>query len=754
MPDDTPTDNVTEQMEAGGKQAEAYINNMQEAADAGNKFGGILNGVNSLLFGMNDAMKSAGISLGSIGKVSQDQATVFSALGISIIGAREAYTNLANVDTKGANTFGKQFTELRDIINNLGPTSVAGKAALSSIMDGLVSMGAPADKTKEALKAGPNILMSYAEQMFKAADNQIRLNTATVQFAAQTGSLSELLKVAGDKFENINAVASKQADMFTRVEHATKKTQAEIHSYYDILGTIPGALNSLITSSGNAADSTDVLTAAIKLADGTGQKVPDVLNDMKVGFENYGLSADSAAKFNLRFTEISDNLGVHIKDVRGALYEATASLQGYARAGEDAGKMTEGVASIINKYSEALKSAGVPGKQSIEIAKGLTAQLGQLDAAQKAFLSAQTGGPGGFKGMFQLEEEIRTRPEAAMERIRKEMMKETGPIVSAEEARKDEGAAQRRFAQRQFIQEGPMGKLAKNEQDADRMLDALNKLQKGEDVGKDLSSTILNDSINRGTSWEEKTATGINEVVGHVDALHRIADRGALNVMQPAFTAAGDGVMTPEQRKNVTRIREGMRSGATITETDAGKTYAGTVKSGKLIDDFGKKAVSEMQAAYKLMENMGPALKAPVEAVSRLMQSSGKMKPEEQYHQIRNLEESRDRLKAEMSRAPLDKKQNIQEAIQHETAAIEAAKKSLANRNHESPGAKVGAAAGNASNVKPTSESAEAKTKHEQHSDSVNISVTGFCVKCKGEMELSHQKVNPWVRAKNPAASR
>ena len=766
MPDDKPIDPavIVETGEASEKAAEKlgfFSESMSRASSAISGMASMQAKATGFFSGLSTSIQDAGISLNTIGTISEQQVTKFSLLSIAALGARESYTHLANVDMGNLNSFGQQFQQLTEIINNNGPASKVGKESIDLLIGGMKRAGSStsdiAAATMAAMSGSIDLLSSYAKGVATHADNQLRLNNAVIQYAAQTGDLNNLMAIAGTRFENINAVAEKQAEMFNRVRGATNVTSKELEEYYSQLGTIPGAMTSMVKSSGDASDSVDMLTAAIKVAKGSGRSFKDVSEDMKSAFEKYGVVGEDALKFSARIGEVTQNLGVSMSTVRGALTSAADGFKIFANAGADAAKMTEGISGIMNSYAKALEGAGVPGVKAVDITKDMINHLGKLDVAQRAFLSSQTGGPGGLMGAFQIEDMLRKGDiSGVMEKVRTQMSKQMGGIVGIEEATTSEGAAAQRQKQISLLTQGPL-KLTDDASTAGRILDAFKAREDGKVDDKGLKDNILKETMDKGTLLQEKTATGVNEIVNHVAALHTIADRGALGFMQQAFTAAGDNKdITPSQRENIARIRRGMQQSATVKGSEGG-TYAGSMKSGVLIDNFGRTAIAEMQSAVKLIGDMGPMLKTPMETISQLMKSPNKMKPEEQYNQIRKLEEHRDKLKTEMSHAPLDKKHDIAEVIRHETAAIEAAKKSLAARSGEvqSPGMRVGAAAGHAVDARQAQHQTQAQTTatHEQHSSEVDIRVTGFCVKCKNDFDLSSKKTNSRQRAINPAAA-
>ena len=185
-----------------------------------------------------------------------------------------------------------------------------------------------------------------------------------MSLAASTGDLGSVYASAGDKLENINDVISNQAMIMANAAGATNMPLAEMEKYYMQLGKIPGALNAVVQGGSTAADNMDMLTAATRVAHGTGRDMKDIMEDLGTAATTYGLRGEPALKFTARFSEISGKFNTQLSAIKGALSGVAAEFSKYADAGDKAAKMAEGSAMIMNNYMQAFKDTGITGEKA------------------------------------------------------------------------------------------------------------------------------------------------------------------------------------------------------------------------------------------------------------------------------------------------------------------------------------------------------------------------------------------------------
>lgn len=724
-------DPTTEELTAQGNAAEITSEQLDKYNGVAAKSGEIMDtfteAVNlsgNAFRDLTDQLGKVNIAFNTTKSFTDQQIKSFGLISNAVLGARDSFNGLANIDTTGINTFSGQVQQLFKIITNESPASAAAINATKSVAETLAKAGRPIAEIEAAIKKGATAFKEYAMSVLTSADNGLKLQNAYIQMSAKTGELGLVTSLAGDKFQNMNALLDKQIQMLSRAEKATGASAEEIEKYWAELGTIPGALRAVVTSTGSASESTEMLTAAIKVARGTGRDFKDIIGDMKVAFQDYGLVGEDALRFSTRISEVTQHLGVELTTVQSALRDAAGTFKMYANAGVDAARMTEGIAGIMNSYAQALKSTGLNGTQAVDVVKNMTSQIGNLNIAQKSFLSAQTGGAGGLMGAFQIDKMMRDgRIGEVFEKVRQQMMRQMGSIVTVDEASKSPAAAAQLTKQIMLLKQGPLGQFARSDVEAERILEGFKARQQGTVSEKGLADDIVAQSMDKGTALQEKSYTAVNEILGHVGAIRRVADMSNLKFVQGTF-AGGNAA-------------KAMKSSGYMTGDAFGTSYAGAADTGILSDTTGATAVKAVKGFGTFLKGLPDKIKDPMEKFNSAMQS-GDFK--EANVQLTLLDADIKKRKSDMAKLSADKQKSAQDYLDKEMAFVSAAHEAL------SPGAKVGTAAKGVY-LKPGSPAPNTGTTTASTlpippppTQSFKVEVTGFCLKCKQEMDAKSQQ--------------
>jgi hypothetical protein len=194
--------------------------------------------------------------------------------------------------------------------------------------------------------------------------------------------------------------------------------------------------------------------------------------------------------------------------------------------------------------------------------------VSKLDIAQRTFVSARTGGPGGLQGGYDVALAMREgrmdEVYGKVEETLRDMM--GGEIVTLEQAAVDPRAAAQMARQTQMLTTGPLA-IAGSEGEACRVLDAFAKGETG--VGKEVIGETPEmasvKAITRGNTIQERQAsilTDIHNVLAHKkvyvseEARAEVQERAGLG----AFGAREEG-----------RIAERLRNKREAAETLAGQ---------------------------------------------------------------------------------------------------------------------------------------------------------------------------------------
>jgi len=632
-------------------------------------FSGVMKMARNVFEGFESKLNNFGLSIRQTGALTEQQTEQFGLLTTAVFGTRKAFDSLQGVDSsKTLATFGDQVGYLVNTLKNSG----GGISEIAKLAESAFGVVMP-DAAKKSVQAATNFLGSLAT----SADNALRLQNAVVQLAARTGMLDEIYKKAGPNLENINSILASQQNAMAQSMKATGLNEKQIEDWYSALGTIPGALNATVTAGSGVDKSMSMLTATIKAATGTGRQQADVIKDMHDSYKSLGLTGENALKFTLRFSEISNAFNIDLEDVQSNLKGVVGELSHFADAGDKAAKMSEGLARVMKSYIGGLMDAGMTGRDAAEAAGLLEKSVGKLTIAQKGFISAQTGGPGGLLGGMQIDKMLRSGDFEGVMKKQMETMKKLmgGPIMTLDEV-KTEADASRMQKQVQMMQQGPLGSMIKSPQDAYKMFDMMRGTRAGEKTaaGQEFKENIIKDSIDKGTKWEEKSYTQFTVMRNHLEAIRRSAETSNLSFLQKAGTASAGvntaGKLTPEQRAAAqglqTTMTEGAEKGGNFARDHAKQMRT----AGAYIDDSGRYAATAIKDIGTWFERLPSALKAPLHALKSAI-SSGDEKAVNTELQAVEAEVKNARAKAKtMTGAERDR--ILREAQQKEDAARQA----------------------------------------------------------------------------------
>lgn len=744
-------DDITNTGDAAQKAANdlaAMSNTIISSRDSFTGMGSAISGVNDTFSRLGSAMRGFGVSLNEVKSLTAQQREQLTLVTAAVVGARESFTNLAGVDSSGLSTFTGQLRELMSTIKNEGPLA---SVAADALVDLNKKMGASDSAIAGATAKGIAGLSALAQSMITAADNGLRLQNAVIQLSARTGSLGDIFQMAGPKLENMNALLAKHQQIISDARTATGAPTAQIEKYYSALGSVPSAMSSLVKSSLDGDNRVSMLAATMKVATGTGRDFTDVVDDLRVAFRDYGIVGEDALKFSTQMSEISQNLGVELDTVRKALQGTSDTFKMFAGNQKDAAKMASEFADIMNRYSGILQKTGLNGTQAVDVVKNMTGQLSNLTIAQKAFLSAQTGGPGGLMGSFQIDKMMREgRVGEVFEKVRQQMTKQFGNIATREEAETSQSGAAQRTRQMMLLRQGPLGQFARSDVEAQRILDGFSGIQKGTVTSKGLSESVVQESMDKGTAIQEKSYTVLTEINAGIAGLRDSMNIGALGMAQKSF-AAGNGTGERGVTSPVATHLQGTMRGATNMREDRIRdSLANDTANKRLIDTAGRSAAAAVSGLEKTFSGdfMSNALKQPLEVLKNAFSGSGKggSVGDDNIQKAKD-ELSKDiaRRKESMSKLSIDKRATAMDQISKEEDALSKvnAYQSAISTNRP-PGAQVGVAANRAAAVRNnapgthTGSTADTGQAGSNKSD-VTVHVTGYCIKCKQEIEGGSQ---------------
>lgn len=585
----------------------------------------IFNQAGTALSGLSNKFKNAGLDLSNMGVLTGKSSAAFGALTTSIIGAQKSFESFAGVDTQRLTTFNDQVGQLIKTLTTPGTAVGAMSEAIDRTKNVLISMGRSATEVNSVIKQGPAFLAKYAENILVSADNALRLQNSFLQLTAQMGDTNTLftqidsnLAGIGDDLTNLNNITAKYMDVMANASQATGVQRDAVYQYASQINKLPGGIKELLGSMELGGKQTNLLTATIQHASGSGRQFSEIVQDMKQAMLEYGVAGSDALKFTANITEVANTFHAQVDDVRSALMNSAEAFKFFAVGEDNAKKMTQGMTESMNQYIGSLKSVGVPIQNALDMYKNYTRTVQGMSQAQEAFLSAQSGGPGGLRGGFQIDNLIKTGQfDELRKKVEQTIRKMTGPIVSFDDAQKSESAAAQYTRQLQILQQGPLGQMARTRAEAESLLESMRKgttVQPGKSANESLK-----ESIDRGSKIEQLSLTELQNINTNLMRMQNMGGVANLTTMQRALAArtgagggaegTGAGINTAGQD----RLRAAQARGMNPTEGSpmerTMKEAGSAIKSlpGDLSDSFSSLNESLRGRTFAQIEDFAPA---------------------------------------------------------------------------------------------------------------------------------------------------
>lgn len=369
----------------------------------------------------------------------------------------DAFKNLQVQSASATQTMGDQFDQL---ISRMGGWGQASDKLLGAGLKGLVSMGEEG-----------------ARRFLESASSAQKLENAYINLQGATGKLGEVFDSNNNIAANLSAQVARYGTVLTNTSAVTHENIKTVSDFAAQLGTIPNVIGTLIDSGRGFENQLDGLATAFTLAKGASRDTSEVFAVMKLAYENLGNPqgkvTDNALKGTQAFalmSEASNKLGLRFEDTRGYLSHVAEQFK-------NVGDNTQGATNILNRFSGALQSTGLTAKASIDIVQQMVDSMSKLEMGTKALISVRSGGPGGLQGAFKVENLLREGKTDEVAKMLERSFKQQvgGRIVTQKEAEQSPQAAAQFMRQREMLKSGAFGGLAKDNETATRLLEAISK---------------------------------------------------------------------------------------------------------------------------------------------------------------------------------------------------------------------------------------------------------------------------------------
>lgn len=504
------------------------------------------------------------------------------------------------------------------------------------------------DKLQAIMKAlhipGAEKLTKVASSLIANANEGEKLENSFVALSAAGGDLSQVFEGQGGQLKDLTALTTAYSNVVGEAADATGLNTYQSMAFGNELKKIPGFMDQNVKTGIEGKDSTNALTAAMKVMSGTGQSQSEVMKGLNVAYDKLSNSqgkvndnAQKGVQFLSTISSVSTGLKLRFDDVRNVMESVADQFQFI-------GDNTDAAARVLGRYTDALRETGLTSKASLEITEKLTKGISELSIGQKAFMSLRAGGPGGLQGAFQIEQLLRQgkMDQVVMMAERNIRQQFGGRIYTQAEAAQSPQAASQFMRQRQLLQSGVFGVGGGMKEDqATRFLEALKKgdtlaATKEIKTGQDALTAVTKqaDQIQERNNTELKSISRASERVAIATEISALAE------MRRSYGTTGEGKQAQRMRDIMGRAGsegalEQQRGFANIAGGAGGpnqgavdeqmgilgrKFMAGFVESGEAIaagsKDFAEDMAKSTGAGIAAARDLHEKIKADTEKVT------------------------------------------------------------------------------------------------------------------------------------------
>jgi hypothetical protein len=507
-------------------QLEGFVDKANAGTEAAKQYGQSLLDVATNWIGGAGAVKQWTSALMDTTTFSKTAAAATTMLAASLLGTSKAFAGF------DSSTYGAGFQGISSQIqSSIEP--------LSKMSGGLAML---ADRLNIKAPAGIALTAEFMKDavgaIFKNVDAAQNFQNAYLGMALASGQAAQLFIQAKGDLSGLGSVLSNQVDAITGISSATGIAFPKINDFYLALGKLPGALQETTKATGGSTGSLQAWQAAIDIATAGGMNLKTAADQQTIAYDRFGKVGDKANEFMARQIELSQNSGI-------SLDKTTAYVDRMATAFQYLGDNTKGTSEIFSDMFARLRDSGVGVEPAIALVDGMTTSMTKMSVAQKAFLSARSGGPGGLMGAAQIEKDLKEgKTGEVMDKMRKSLMQQFGGhITTLDEASKSQAAASQFQRQREMLKSGAFGiGGGSTDEQATDLLSALSKPSGGKS-GKD-AGALLQSLRDQGKTVADQNRTMFTKMGTDVESIKM---KGGLELL--AAVKVGLGVSNPSVKK-------------------------------------------------------------------------------------------------------------------------------------------------------------------------------------------------------------
>lgn len=553
---------------------------------------------------------------------------------------KDSVTKLINIPVdklldninKGLSEMRQKAADLVPNLNNLGEIAYTLPPALNrlSVPDSFTHLASNIDAARDAsgqlrpaldsiFKSMPTLaripgFQDWLNKMSSFAESARSMEMGIIGMASATGNLNSLLGPTGEGVNNLSTKAEAFSDRISRMASATGFSNSQIAAFSSTLGKeIPNAMDDFDNRGEGVRQRITKIEAAMRVASGTGQSLATVSQNLVKIYNSLGIEGEPALAFMARMQAASDAIGLPLSRVQEFAQDAAKGFAMYANDMKAAANIADGTINIMGQLAPALKASGLGPEAINNVVGGVTAGLKNLSTAQKAFLSSQTGGPGGLQGAFQIDQMISEgKIDQVYGKVKENMMKQLGgPIVTRAQAADSPEAAAQFQKQIMFMRSGPMGALAQDDASAVKLLEAMAGGKKADIKDKDI---VLRETMQRGTVIQERNNDVLKQIKAGIDRQNELAALANASFLRKTVGNQNAGVndlMREYQQESKKPAKTGMfnkERGREVKDVVAQTNILEEVnKAGRRAERIATGFVDSMKNEYNGIDRTSPA---------------------------------------------------------------------------------------------------------------------------------------------------
>ena len=484
------------------------------------------------------------------------------------------YIERQDMTSHGAAVFGTEVALAGERLLGIIPKGISGLGELGSSGEAAGIQITKSFNNLEPMfeKFAPGI-GRVVGRMAESADRAYTLENSIIRMAAAQGNLGSILEDNGNRFNDLNQRQMEFNIMTIESARATGQTVDSMANLADKMSAIPGVFEDSVEVAGNYRNQ---LVVAATVARAFGQDQSNVASTLVKLYETVGLSGDTAYESLSNIYDKAGDSKLRFETFTGTVLDMAASFKML-------GDNTDAATNIVKSFDDAFKGSDISPEAMKSVISSLGEGVKSMERGTQAFISAQTGGPGGLAGAFQMEFALQTgRLDEVLSKTLDAMEGQFGGrVLTLEDVNENQALAGEFYKQVRYLTD--VAKIAGDDREAYRILEAMksgvtDSIESGlGETGQQELETIMD----RGVSEQERTTSVLVNMNNTLTAMKLTQD----NIYADANTRLTQNLEAPDRMREA--AERTARTGVIETRKEAieGETRRGFIE-GEL-DRFG-----------------------------------------------------------------------------------------------------------------------------------------------------------------------